>query len=177
MSRSLRATSKDYSRLFAMFRWPVLLGALVLLAMALVTLVQGPTEERTVGPVPAGSPVTSTLPGPVTFDVFVSADADGDVRCRDDQGKVASTLQFPIPGERLIGGTLWSGTGSRVELSEGEATTCSAEGASGGQVLLVHRTGLVRVLKVALFGATALVGLAAWFLGMRAAKRLQRVAS
>ena len=29
MIRSLRATGEDYSRLFAMFRWPALLGALV----------------------------------------------------------------------------------------------------------------------------------------------------
>ena len=177
MTRSLRATGEDYSRLFAMFRWPALLGALILLGLALVVLVQGPTEERTVGPVPAGSPVTSTLPGSVTFDVFVSADVDGDVLCRDAQGKVISTLQFPIPGDRIIGATPWSGTGARVELREGESTTCAAEGTGGGQVLLVHRTGLVRTLQAALFGVLGLIGLTFWLLGSRAARRSRRVTS
>lgn len=177
MIRSLRATGEDYSRLLAMFRWPALLGALILLGLALVVLVQGPTEERTVGPVQAGSPITSPLAGPVTFDVFVSPDEGGDVLCRDDQGKVVSTLQFPIPGDRTIGGTPWSGTGTRVELREGEATTCSAEGSGGGQVLLVHRTGLVRMLQAALFAVMGLVGLTFWLLGSRAARRPRRVAS
>lgn len=177
MTRSLRATGEDYSRLFAMFRWPALLGALILLGLALVILVQGPTEERTVGPVPAGSPITSTLPGSVTFDVFVSPDDGGDVVCRDGQGTLMSTLQFPIPEDRTIGGTAWSGTGARVELREGEATTCSAEGSGGGQVLLVHRTGLVRMLQAALFGVMGLVGLTFWLLGSRAARRSGRVAS
>lgn len=177
MIRSLRATGEDYSRLFAMFRWPALLGALFLLAIALVVLVQGPTEERTVGPVPAGSPVTSTLAGSVTFDVFVSADENGDVLCRDAQGKVMSTLQFPIPGDRTIGGTPWSGTGTRVELREGESTTCAADGTGGGQVLLVHRTGLVRMLQAALFGVTGLVGLTFWLIGSRAARRSREVTS
>lgn len=177
MTRSLRATGEDYSRLFAMFRWPALLGALILLAMALVILVQGPTEERRVGPAAAGSPITSTLPGSVTFDVFVNPDDDGDVVCRDGQGKLMSTLQFPIPGDRIIGGTAWSGTGTRVELREGDSTTCSAGGTAGGQVLLVHRTGLVRMLQAALFGVMGLIGLTFWLLGSRASRRSRRVAS
>jgi hypothetical protein len=160
-----------------MFRWPALLGALILLAMALVILVQGPAEVRTVGPAPAGSPITSTLSGPVTFDVFASSDEDGDVVCRDAQGKAMSTLQFPIPGEQVIDGTQWSGTGARVELREGESTTCSAKVPGDAQILLVHRTGLVRTLQAALFGVMGLIGLTFWLFGVRAARRSRGVAS
>ena len=177
VTRALRATGEDYTRLFAMVRWPALLGGLILLALAVGIVVQGPTEQRVVGPVPAGSPVTSDLSGSVAFDVFVSTDAAQDVVCRDGTGKQVSTLQFPIPDDRVIDGAPWFGTGARVELREGESTTCAAEGADVGDVLLVHRTGLVRVLQAALFGGVGLVGLGAWWVGTRAARRLRTAAS
>ena len=101
---------EPHPRLFAMVRWPALLGGLILLALAVGIVVQGPTEQRVVGPVPAGSPVTSDLSGSVAFDVFVSTDAAQDVVCRDGTGKQVSTLQFPIPDDRVIDGAPWFGT-------------------------------------------------------------------
>lgn len=177
VTRALRATGEDYTRLFALVRWPAFLGGWILLALAVGIVVQGPSEQRVVGPVPAGSPITSGLPGSVAFDVFVGTDGAADVVCRDGTGKQVSTLQFPIPDDRVIDGTAWFGTGARVELREGESTACAAKGADVGDVLLVHRTGLVRVLQAALFGVVGLVGLGAWWVGTRAARRLRAGAS
>jgi hypothetical protein len=169
--RSLRATGADYSRLVAMFRWPALVGGVILLVLAVVVLAQGPSEVRTVGPVALGSPVTSTLSGSVNADVFVSLDGAGDTECRDASGALVSTLRFPIPADRTIEGQAWFGTAAQVEVRPGDAVTCSVEGADRGQVLLVHRTGLVRMLQAALFGVLGLLGLAFWLIGSRAARR------
>lgn len=177
MTRFLRATSEDYARLFVMFRWPALLAGLTGLVMTIGTLIQGPiTELRTVGPVPAGTPITSTLPGLLTLDVFVSPPAD-EIVCRDAQGKAISHLRFPIPSDRLIDGLPWWGTATQVKLREGESATCAAKGGSGGQVLLVHRTGLLRVIFAGLAGAVTLIGLVYWLVGHRIARRSSRVAS
>lgn len=168
---SLTASGGDYARLPVLFRFPALVGGAVLLAMAVAILLQGPTQVRTVGPVAVGEPVTSPLEGSVTFDVFVSVAQAGDAECRDDAGSLVSTLRFPVPGDRVVDAQPWYGTAAQVELRQGGSATCTVEGADGGQVLLVHRTGLVRVLQAALFGVAGLVGLGFGLLGVRAARR------
>lgn len=171
MIRSLDATGGDYRRLAVMFRWPALVGGVVLLSMAVFIVAQGPSEVRTAGPVAVGTPLTSTLDGSVNADVFVSVDGAGDADCRDADGSLVSTLRFPIPADRTIDGQQWFGTAAQVEVRTGDAVTCSVEGADEGQILLVHRTGLVRMLQAALFGVMGLIGLTFWLLGARAARR------
>jgi len=175
--RSLDATGGDYRRLAVMFRWPALVGGVVLLSMAVFIVARGPGEVRTAGPAAVGSPVTSTLDGSVNADVFVSVDGAGDAECRDAAGSLVSTLRFPIPADRTIEGQPWFGTAAQVEVRTGDAVTCSVEGADGGQILLVHRTGLVRMLQAALFGVMGLIGLTFWLIGVRAARRTRGVAS
>jgi hypothetical protein len=174
---SLTATRGDYARLPVLFRIPALIGGAFLLGLAVAIVVQGPTELRTVGPVGVGQPVSSTLEGSVAFDVFVSTAQAGDARCRDADGALASTMNFPIPGDRVIDGSPWFGTAAKVELRGGQTVTCTVDGAGQGQVLLVHRTGLVRLLQAVLFGVVGLIGLVFGLVGVRAARRAQGATS